>query len=311
MVTKNNFLKILGDNILIGDGAMGTVLQGLGIFTSPDLFISKDKTSFKILPDVHLSYLKSGSDIIQASTFGANPVKLESEGLLKEIKNINEKAVFCAKLAVDNFKSLNKNKGINQEPVFIAGNLGPTGKLLQPFGDLSYEAAVEAFYRQADILVSTKMVDIIIIETMMDINEAMAAIDGVKNTGQDIAIICTLTFNESGVTIMGNKAADSVKTLLEAGCAVVGANCSVGSDKMLETVKKMREADSDARLILQPNAGLPKLSEGITSYSETPEIMADNINKYLAYKPSILGACCGSTQKHIKKIAQLVKKKSI
>ena len=88
MITKNNFLKILGNSVLIGDGAMGTVLQGLGIFTSPALFISKDKNSFKILPDVHLSYLKSGSDIIQASTFGANPVKLESEGLLKEVLSL-------------------------------------------------------------------------------------------------------------------------------------------------------------------------------------------------------------------------------
>jgi len=311
MITKNNFLKILGNNVLIGDGAMGTVLQGLGIFTSPALFISKDKNSFKILPDIHLSYLKSGSNIIQASTFGANPVKLESEGLLAEIKNINEKAVYCAKLAVDNFKSLNKNTDNNQRPVFIAGNLAPTGKLLQPFGDLNYEAAVEAFYRQADILIATKMIDIIIIETMMDINEAMAAIDAVKNTGQDIAIICTLTFNEIGVTLMGNKAGDSVKQLLEAGCAVVGANCSVGSDKMLETVKKMREAAPAARLIFQPNAGLPKLIEGKTIYSETPEIMADNVSKYFVYKPSIIGACCGSTPKHIKKIAQLVKSKSI
>jgi 5-methyltetrahydrofolate--homocysteine methyltransferase len=311
MITKNNFLKILGNVILIGDGAMGTVLQGLGIFTSPDLFISKDKNSFKILPDVHLSYLKSGSNIIQASTFGANPVKLESAGLLPEIKNINEKAVYCAKIAVDNFKNLSRSTENNERPVFIAGNLGPTGKLLQPFGDLSYEAAVEAFYRQADILVSTKMVDIIIIETMMDINEALAAIEAVKKTGQDIAIICTLTFNERGVTIMGNKAGDSVKPLLEAGCAVIGANCSIGSDKMLETVKKMREADPDAKLIFQPNAGLPKLSEGQTIYGETPEIMADNVNKYLQYKPSILGACCGSTPKHIKKIAQLVKNKSI
>lgn len=311
MVTKNNFLKILGNTILIGDGAMGTVLQGLGIFASPDLFISKDENSFKILPDVHLSYLKSGSNIIQASTFGANPVKLETEGLLPEIKNINEKAVYCAKLAADNFKNLSKNTKNNDRPVFIAGNIGPTGKLLAPFGDLSYEAAVEAFYRQADILVSTKMVDIIIIETIMDINEALAAIEAVKKTGQDIAIICTLTFNERGVTIMGNKAGDCVKPLLEAGCAVIGANCSVGSDKMLETVKKMREADPDARLIFQPNAGLPKLSEGKTTYSETPEIMADNVNKYLQYKPSIIGACCGSTPEHIKKIAQLVKNKSI
>ena len=311
MVTKNNFLKILGNNILIGDGAIGTVLQGLGISTSPELFISSDENFLKIISDIHLDYLKSGSNIIQASTFGANPVKLETAGLLPEIKNINEKAVYCAKLAIDKFKSLGINTKDNSSPVFIAGNLGPTGKLLKPFGNLGYEAAVEAFYRQADILVSTKMIDVIIIETMMDINEALAAIEAVKNTGQDIAILCTLTFNESGTTLMGNKAGDCIKTLVEAGCAAVGANCSVGSDKMLETVKKMREADPDAKLMFQPNAGLPKLSQGKTTYSESPEIMAQNIYKYLQYKPSIIGACCGSTPEHIKKIAQLVRNKSI
>ncbi|MHB1347679.1 MAG: homocysteine S-methyltransferase family protein, partial [Candidatus Humimicrobiaceae bacterium] len=264
---------------------MGTVLQGLGIFTSPELFISSNENSFKILPDVHLRYLESGSNIIQASTFGANPIKLKTAGLLPEIKNINDKAVYCAKLAADKFKSLSRNTKSNERPVFIAGNLGPTGKLLEPFGDLGYKACVEAFYMQADILVSTKMIDIIIIETIMDINEALAAVEAIKNTGQDIAIICTLTFNENGVTLMGNTARDSVRPLLDAGCAVVGANCSIGSDKMLQTVKEMREADPSAKLIFQPNAGLPKLSGGITSYSETPEIMTANISKYLKYRP--------------------------
>jgi 5-methyltetrahydrofolate--homocysteine methyltransferase len=308
MITKNNFLNILGNTILIGDGAMGTVLQGLGIFTSPDLFISKDANAVEILSDIHLSYLKSGSDIIQASTFGANPVKLEAEGLLPEIKNINEKAVYSARIAVDKFENLNKNSGAIQRQVFIAGNLGPTGKLLEPFGDLSYKAAVEAFQKQADILVSTKMIDVIIIETMMDLNEALAAVEAVKNTGHDLPVLCTLTFNENGVTLMGNKAGYSIKTLLDAGCAAAGANCSVGSDKMLDTVRTIREYNPGARLIFQPNAGMPVLSGGQTIYSETPEIMAGNIKNYLEYKPSIIGACCGSTPEHIRKIAGTVKK---
>jgi len=306
MITKNDFLKILGNNILIGDGAMGTVLQGLGITTSPDLFVGRDKNSFKILPQVHLSYLKSGSNIIQASTFGANPIKLETEGLKSEIKNINEKAVMCAQIAVESYKSSAGNSKDSSKPIFIAGNLGPTGKLLKPFGDLDYKDAVDAFYQQVDILLGTKIVDIILIETMMDMNEALAAVEAAVKTGKDVPVVCTLTFNENGVTLMGNKAEDAVNILTEAGCAVVGANCSVGSDKMLETVKKMRKANPDAKLIFQPNAGLPKVENDKTIYSETPEIMAQNIKKYLEYKPSILGACCGSTPKHIKKIAELI-----
>ncbi|MCL6088061.1 MAG: homocysteine S-methyltransferase family protein [Actinobacteria bacterium] len=305
MITKNDFLKILGNNILIGDGAMGTVLQGLGISASPEVFISKDKNSFKILPEIHLDYLKSGSNIIQASTFGANPVKLDTNRLKSEIKNINEKAVFCAKLAADNYKNSVDFKK-NPKPVFIAGNIGPTGKLLKPFGDLTYEDAVDAFLQQADILLKTQMVDLILIETMIDINEALAAIEAVKKTSMDIPIICTLTFNETGVTIMGNKAEEAVNVLTDAGCTVVGANCSVGSDKMLAVVRKMRNANEHARLIFQPNAGLPEMAGGKTVYSETPEIMAENMKKYLDFRPSILGACCGSTPKHIKKIAGLI-----
>lgn len=309
MITKNDFLKILGNSIFIGDGAMGTVLQGLGISTSPELFISKDKNSFKILSEIHLNYLKSGSNIIQTSTFGANPIKLETSGLKSEIKNINEKAVFCAKLAIDNYKSCITNTKDSLKPVFIAGNIGPTGKLLKPFGDLEYNDAVDSFSQQVQILLKTQMVDIILIETMMDLSEALAAIEAVRKTGKDIATICTLTFNENGVTLMGNKAEDAIKPLLDAGCAVIGANCSVGSDKMLAAVKKMRNANPDAKLIFQPNAGLPKVVDGKTVYSETPEIMAENVKKYLDFKPSIIGACCGSTPKHIKKIAELIKNK--
>jgi len=306
MTTKNDFLKILGNDILIGDGAMGSVLQDLGVSASPEFFIANDKNSMKVISEIHLNYLKSGSNIIQTGTFGANPVKLESGGLKSQFKNINEKAVFYAKLAADNYKTYTNNKNIQEKPIFIAGNIGPTGKLLKPFGDISYEDTVDIFSQQVEIFASTKMVDIILIETMMDINEALAAIEAVKKVGDDMAIICTLTFNENAVTMMGNKAEDAINILIDAGCAVAGANCSVGSDKMLNVVKKMRNANPDAKLIFQPNAGLPKLINGKTVYNETPEIMAENFKKYLEYKPSILGACCGSTPKHIKKIAGLI-----
>jgi len=94
--------------------------------------------------------------------------------------------------------------------------------------------------------------------------------------------------------------------LLDSGCDIVGANCSIGSDSMLEVVKKMRDADPGARLIFQPNAGLPVLKEGKTLYNETPEIMASNMKKYLEYKPSIIGACCGSTPAHISSITGII-----
>jgi len=306
MITKSDFIKILGNGILIGDGAMGTVLQGLGIYSSPEYFIANDKNAEKIISQIHFDYLKSGSNIIQTSTFGANLAKLESGGLKAQFKIINEKASFFAKIAINNYKDYIKNDNIKERPLFIAGNLGPTGKLLKPYGDLTYNDAVDIFSQQVEVLLSTNFIDIILIETMMDINEALAAIEASKKVGNDITIICTLTFNENGVTMMGNKAEDSISILMDAGCTVAGANCSVGSDKMLNVVKKMRQSNPSAKLIFQPNAGLPKLINGKTTYNETPEIMAENIKKYLEYSPSILGACCGSTPDHIKKIYELI-----
>lgn len=141
----------------------------------------------------------------------------------------------------------------------------------------------------------------------MDLNEALAAVKAVRKISKDIPIACSLTFGENGVTLMGNKAEDVVEILINAGSDIVGANCSVGSGAMLNVVKKMREANAEARLIFQPNAGLPMLVEGKTIYNETPEIMASNIEKFLPYKPSIVGGCCGSTPEHIREIIKVVR----
>jgi 5-methyltetrahydrofolate--homocysteine methyltransferase len=298
MIDKNNFLKEISDKIIIGDGAMGTLLQESGLSSCPAI-VSKDSEEYKKVLEIHLKYLRAGSQIIQTNTFSANHVKLTSLGLAEKIKEVNINALSAANEARDIFL---EEEGSDKK-IYIAGNIGPTGKLLRPFGELDYHEATEAFSKQLDILVSSQT-DIILIETMMDINEALVAIEAAKQIGGDIAIICTLTFNESGVTLMGNKAEDAVVILSRAGCAVVGANCSVGSDKMLNVVRKMRESDKDAHLIFQPNAGLPVMEDEKTVYSETPQIFSDNIKAYLRYNPSILGGCCGSTPEHIKKLIE-------
>lgn len=292
---------MLEENILLCDGAMGTMLQKEKDARCPDLFNIDSKDIKKVI-DVHLGYINSGSDIIQTNTFGSNPSKLESCGHLSDIKLINKKAVLAAREAIAIY---NEKKAQNKK-IFIAGDIGPTGKLLEPAGTLKYKDAVNIFLKQIEILINNG-VDLILIETIMDINEALAAVEAVKKISGEIPLACTMTFGENGVTLMGNKAEDIVISLQEAGCDIVGANCSMGSDKMLDIVIKMRSADSNAKLMFQPNAGLPILKGEKTTYSETPEIMAHNMKKYLQYKPSILGGCCGSTPAHIKKIAELIK----
>lgn len=297
---KKEFLDILDKKILVSDGSMGATLMASGFSVLPDS-LNLDSTQIKEIIDIHLGYLKAGSDIIITNTLNSTPTKLEFHGLQNKIKEINENAVSAVNEAIDIYRTTSGD----DKPIFIAGDIGPLGKLLDPFGPLKYEEALDSFSRQADVLIGK--VDLIAIETIMDLNEALIAIKAIRKISEVIPIACSLTFGENGVTLMGNKAEDVVNVLTDAGSDIVGANCSVGSGAMLNVVKKMREANANARLIFQPNAGMPALVDGKTIYNETPEIMASNISKYLIYEPSILGACCGSKPEHIKEIAKIVR----
>jgi methionine synthase I (cobalamin-dependent) len=299
-INKIKLLDIIDKKILVSDGAMGATLIAAGISALPDS-LNLDSSQIKKIIDIHLGYLEAGSDIIITNTLNSTPIKLESHGLQHEIKKINENAVSAVKEAIN----LYRVRSVDNKPIFIAGDIGPLGKLLEPFGPLKYEEVLDAFSKQAEVLIGK--VDLIAIQTIMDLNEALAAVKAVRKISKDIPIACSLTFGENGVTLMGNKAEDVVEILINAGSDIVGANCSVGSGAMLNVVKKMREVNAEARLIFQPNAGLPMLVEGKTIYNETPEIMASNIEKFLPYKPSIVGGCCGSTPEHIREIIKVVR----
>lgn len=294
------FLEALDKRILIGDGAMGTELQLRGFLGCPDSANIEEDNIKKVI-DIHLDYLEAGSDIIQTNTFGANPSKLGSHKLKQMTDQINRNAVTAARQAIE----VHERRSTSTTVHFVAGDVGPTGKLMEPSGELKYSEAVDLFSRQIEVLIKSG-VDLLLIETIMDISEALAAIEAARKISNNIPVACTLSFGANGITLMGNKAEASASMLLDAGCTVVGANCSIGSDSMLDIVKKMRKARPDARLIFQPNAGLPVLKDGKTFYNETPEIMADNIKKYLPFKPSILGACCGSTPAHIKRLIHII-----
>ena len=294
------FLEALDEKILICDGAMGTELQIRGFLDCPDS-ANIEKDNIKKVTGIHLDYLEAGSDIVQTNTFGANPLKLRACRLEHKTCQINKNAVAAARGAIETHESRSASQSLH----FIAGDIGPTGKLMEPSGELKYSEAVGLFSRQISVLIENG-VDFLLIETIMDINEALAAVEAARKISGKIPIACTLSFGANGITLMGNKAEEAAGTLLEAGCDIVGANCSIGSDLMLDIVRKIRKARPDARLIFQPNAGLPVLKDGKTSYNETPEIMADNIKKYLPFRPSILGTCCGSTPAHIKQLIRII-----
>jgi 5-methyltetrahydrofolate--homocysteine methyltransferase len=300
---KKDLLNILDGKVLVCDGAMGTMLQKYD-FKGPNDLLNLDLAALKIIEDIHFQYLEAGSDIIQSNTMGSSVLELQQSGNLENIDKINKNGVNAARYAIEKYRS---NTG-NTRKIYVAGDMGPTGRVLEPYGDTKYSSVFDSYARHAEILISCD-VDLVIIETMIDLNEAVAAVKAVRKTDTDIIIACTLSFQENGVTVMGNRAELFGAALIDAGCDIIGANCSVGSGAMIKITEKIRAANPYARLLIQPNAGLPSIVDGKTVFNETPEMMAYSFSKILEYKPSIVGACCGSTPQHILQLAELVHNK--
>lgn len=277
---------------LLFDGAFGSVLiqRGLPGGAVAEAWCLEHP---EVVTGIHADYVAAGADVLTTNTFGASILKLKKNGLEKRTEEINRRMV---EMVQEVAKPTN----------FIAGDIGPTGDMLAPYGLVSYEEAVDNFAEQASYL-ETAGVDLFIIETMFDLNEALAALKGVQQVSKKPAFV-TLTFEVSPsgyATLMGNKPAEAMQTLIGAGAAAVGANCSIGSDKMVRLAAIIRAAVS-IPVIIQPNAGMPVLRNGVLHY---PEGIASYTQNILAIKKSgveIVGGCCGTTPEYIRAIRQAI-----
>jgi len=288
----SSLLKRLKNEILVLDGAMGTELhkKGLEVGECPEKL---NLTHPEILTEIHRSYVEAGSDIIQTNTFGASRIKLDEYGLGEEVGEINRKAVELAKKAA-------------KEDTIIAASMGPTGKLLEPIGDLSFSEAYEIFAEQAQILEEAG-VDLISIETMTDLQEVRAAVIAVKET-TSLPIICHLTYEESLKTMTGTDPVTAATVLEGLGVEVIGANCSMGPEGLLKIIKALGD-NTAAYLSVEPNAGLPILDENNkTIFPMEAKEMAEYLQKFVDAGANIIGGCCGSTPEYIRLVAKQVKK---
>jgi 5-methyltetrahydrofolate--homocysteine methyltransferase len=287
----SSLLKKLKDEILVLDGAMGTELykKGLKVGDCPEKL---NLTNPEMLVKIHNSYVRAGSDIIQTNTFGANRIKLSEYDLKEQTRQINQEAVKLAQEAAT-------------EDVFISASMGPTGKLIEPLGQLPFQAAYEAFSEQATILEAAG-VDVISIETMTDLQEMRAALIAVKEN-TDLPVICHLTYEDSLKTMTGTDPLTAITVLESLGADVIGANCSMGPEGLLKVIKEMG-ANTDTYLSVQPNAGLPILDENDqTIFPMKADTMASYIKDFIAAGANIIGGCCGSTPEYIKLVTQEVK----
>jgi 5-methyltetrahydrofolate--homocysteine methyltransferase len=274
------------DNVLFLDGGMGTMLQTFGLKAGdiPEVF---NVTHPEIIRDIHKQYVKAGSKIITTNTFGANEYKFRSSEY--SLEEVVIKAVEIAKEAADDG--------------FVALDIGPTGHLLEPLGDLSFENAYNAFSKVIKIG-SSAGADIILIETMSDIYEAKAAILAAKENC-DLPVFCTMTFQESGRTLTGTDPLTMVNIIQGLGVDALGVNCSVGPKDMISIVEKILSF-SKVPVIVQPNAGMPKLKDGNTTYDVTPEEFSYYMKEIAGKGAVVLGGCCGTSPEHIKETIKVL-----
>lgn len=286
--------KLEKNQILLCDGAWGTFMQATGLKPGecPELWnVTRRGDVFKIAE----SYVEAGSDIIETNSFGANRFKLSNYGLAERVHELNKAAAEISRQAAGKERH-------------VAGCVGPTGKMLI-MGDVTEEQLYEAFKEQSAAL-EEGGADIIIIETMTAIDEAVIATKAARENTKCI-VISSMTFDGDAATgfntMMGVSPSEMVIALKEAGAHVIGSNCGNGIENMTGIVKEIRRTDRNIPVIIQANAGIPELIDGKTVFRESPEMMASYVPALIEAGVNIIGGCCGTTPGHIKEMRKILR----
>ena len=285
----------------IFDGAMGTMLQAAGLEEGycPELFNVERP---EVVKNIHAQYLQHGSDVITTNTFGACSLKLEDYDLQDRVKEINIAAVKVAKEAISEFKPSAR----------VAGSMGPTGRFLQPLGNMSFDDIYDTYKEQADALIEGG-VDFIIIETIIDVQEMRAALlasldarNEAEKTKEDVQIICQFSFSEDGRTITGTPPAVAATIVEAIGADIIGINCSLGPEQITPLIEEIASV-TNLPISCQPNAGMPQLINKQTVFPLTAEEMGPLMLAIVDAGASYVGGCCGTTPAHIQSISNAVK----
>ncbi len=298
-MTKKEFLELVHSRIVLLDGATGSNLQqqGMPVGVCPEDWILKHPET---LIELQTQFYQAGSDIVLAPTFTANRIKLAEYGLEGQLAEINRELVKLSRKAADRYYAQSKRK------VYIAADLTMTGVQVQPIGPLSFEELVEVYKEQLGHILE-EGVDLVVIETMMSLQECRAALLAVKETCE-LPVIVSMTFDESGRTLFGTDPKTAIVVLQSMGADAVGVNCSTGPDKMCPVIKEMREY-AHIPIMAKPNAGLPKLVDGRTVFPMGPKEFALEMEKLVEAGAGLVGGCCGSTPEHIARLYEQVKDK--
>ena len=286
-MTREEFQKLTQDVVLL-DGATGSNLMAAGMPRGicTEAWIMEHK---EVLQNLQKAYVEAGSQIVYAPTFGGNRYSLVLHGLQDKLAEMNHALVNISREAVGH-------------KVYVAGDITTTGKMMEPAGDLTYEMAYETYCEQIKVLEDAG-VDLIAAETMINIEETLAALDAAASVSS-LPVMCTMTVEADGSIFSGGNAVEAAIALEGAGAVAVGINCSVGPDQLVSVVRNIKENVS-IPVIAKPNAGMPTIDEqGNAIYNMNAQNFAEHMKVLIENGASVVGGCCGTTPEFIREISR-------
>jgi 5-methyltetrahydrofolate--homocysteine methyltransferase len=285
--------RINQGDVLVADGATGTNLHTMGLKsgTPPEVLVMEQP---ELLVELAGRFVDAGSDIILTCSFGGTSLRMKETQYASKTAEVNRRAAGIARQAAA------KRAG-----VFVGGSMGPTGLLMKPYGPLEPGQAREAYEEQARAL-DEGGVDLLVIETMFALEEADEAYDATRAVTK-LPVVVSFSYDRGAHTMMGVKPADVIRHFVDKGADLVGANCGTSLENMEKVVQEYQATLPEVPLWVKPNAGLPRMVEGISTYDVTPAMMADAAKKFAGMGARVLGGCCGNTPEHVAAIAQAIK----
>lgn len=285
-MTTTKVQTLLDKRPALSDGAMGTMLQELGLIdgSAPELWNVEHPD---LVQKVHQSYIDAGANMIETNTFGGTSARLKFHDIGDRVAELNRAGAQIAREIAEPAGAL------------VAGSIGPSGELIEPVGTLTMDEAREMFREQAAALAEGRA-DLFLIETMSHLNEVEVAVQGARDVAPEIPVFVTMSFDTNLHTMMGVSPSQAVQTIAEWGVEVIGANCGNGMDEAEVIMREMAlSRPPSTYLLVHSNAGLPKFVDGEIKYDGTPERMAEYAVSMRNLGIDIIGGCCGSTPKHI------------
>ena len=289
---KTMLERIAQGEILISDGAMGTFLhaKGLGAGECPESWCVSHPEAVKEIAE---AYIAAGSDIAETNSFGGTSLRLEAHHLAGKVREFNLAAAALARQAIG-------NKG------YVAASVGPTAQFLKQEGGKATPAQFYESFKEQMMALAEGGADALCMETMTSLLEAVQAIRAAKENTK-LPVLCTFTFDAKPrgfFTIMGVTPERAAKEAVAAGADIIGTNCGNGIANMIEITKQMRAAVPDVPILVQANAGIPVIENGVTVFKEAPEYMASKVEELVRAGANIIGGCCGTNPNHIAAIAK-------